>query len=1081
MTAATTTTGILLALALVPALPAGAAPPGPGDRAGARAAADTADPTVRRDPASGHARMVFKTGGYLTEPSTASPEAITLGYLRAHREAFGLSERQSRQLTVVSSYPTRHNGAQQVTIGQRIDGMRVHGGLLTATVDKEGRLVIVGGMAATGEPAGTVELTAQEALDAAADAQGAKAKRRLQGTDNRDKGRQKFTNVYAERLTKPNDVTAELVWFPAASGRELRPAWLTDIEASGTSWYQTVVDAGDGDILSKESRYRHAGPEGTVFTTQHPDVAGAARTVQPFSGQDGSWVTDRLTQGNNVNAYRDEDGDNLVPDTGNDALRPQTPAAGDPAHQHFHYPFGDTWRTNAAATQANLDADLNAVTTQLFYYTNVMHDYLYALGFDEPSRNFQVNNFGRGGAGNDPVLAEAQDGWDNGCTTGTPPTAIRCLNNANFGTPGDGASPRMQMFMWQPFRPWRDGSLDGDVIAHEYGHGVSERLVAAGNLGGGHQTGALGEGWSDTISFLKWGDAVVAEYVTGNTSTGIRSQRYDTSTEGWGTFDPARGVHRNGEVWAATMYDIREAKGIGYTQQIVIDGMKNTVTSPSYLDARDGILAADMTNTGGANQCLLWRVFAGRGMGANAASSADQSTETADSTVPAACLPTAEAGGPYTTTEGTDVTLDASGSTPGTAPSAGTLSTYEWDLDNDGDYDNATGVTTTFSAVGQDGSFTVGLRVTDSAGNTDTDTTTVTVSNAAPVVSLQPIDPAPENTPVTLAGTLRDPGWLDPLTATVDWGDGAGAQPLTGTLENVRPDATLSFSVPHTYGDDGTFTIRVCGTDDDTSSCATVGAPITNTNPTAAISAAGQTTYNGQQAFIAHAGRPIDVTGSSTDPGSDDLTLTWSWGDGSSDSLVSLVNPPATDPDPSPSVQPRHVTATRSHAYAQACLSTLTFTGADDDSGSAFATAAVITQGNALRARNQAYWMGQYDGRPPNQFTPAQLTCLLNVASFMSSVYGPLTHTQAYAILSSGSPEARALMSTQLLAAWLNFANGSYDLTTRVDTNGNWIPDTTFGAAMAAAEAVYRNPASTGLQLAAQTKILLQFNVRDGG
>ncbi|WP_447138686.1 M36 family metallopeptidase [Micromonospora sp. LZ34] len=1041
----------------------------------------SASASVRLDPATGHARMIFNSGDYLTGPSKSPPEQIVLGYIRDNRARFGLSAAQVAQLKA-SSYRTKHNGVLQVTVGQSIDGIRVLGALLTATVDKQGRIVLIGGWLATSAAAGDVKITAGQALDRAAAAQGARAKGPVKGADNRNKGSQTFPNVYAQRLAKPHDLSAELVWFAPDHASPLRPAWLTDVEVSGASWTESLVDAATGQVLREQSRYQHSGPEGTVFTTQHPDVTGATRQVTPFTGIDGSWVADRLTQGNNVNAYRDEDGDNNASDTGNDAMRPQTPASGDPNYQHFNYPFTDAWRTNAAATQANLDADLDAITTQLFYYNNVMHDYLYGLGFDEASGNFQVDNFGRGGSGNDPVLAEAQDGWDFGCMSGPPtPVAIRCLNNANFGTPGDGSSPRMQMFMWQPGRPWRDGSLDGDVIAHEYGHGVSNRLVGGGSLGGGPQTGALGEGWSDTISFLKWGDNTVGEYVTNNTATGIRSQAYDTSTETWATFDPARGVHRNGEIWAGTMFDIREAKGIGYTQQIVIDGMKNTLSSPTYLDARDGILAADMTNTGGANQCLLWRVFAGRGMGANASSSADQTTETADSTVPAQCVPTADAGGPYSRTEGTDVMLSAAGSTRGTDPSAGTLTTFEWDLDNDGQYDDATGQSVPFTRVGQDGVFTVGVRVTDSAGNTDTDTAMVTVTNVAPSVTLNPIAATPENSGITLSGTISDPGWLDPLTATVNWDDGTGPQPIAGTLENTRPDATLTFSVPHTYGDNGVYAIEVCGSDDDTTTCATVNATITNVDPTAVISADGQTTYNGQQAFIAHAGEPIEVTGSSADPGSDDLTLTWTWGDGASDSLTSLVNPPATDPAKSPSIQPRAVTAMKSHVYGDACLYTLTFAAADDDGGSSEATATVIITGNADRARSQGYWKVQYDGKPPNNFTQTQLTCYLAIVSFMSSVYGPLTVQQAHDIFSSTSSDPRALMSKQLLAAWLNFANGSYDLDTPVDTDGDGVADSTFGAAVAAAEAVYNNPAATKTQLLQQQKILERFNLRDGG
>ena len=78
--------------------------------------------------------------------------------------------------------------------------------------------------------------------------------------------------------------------------------------------------------------------------------------------------------------------------------------------------------------------------------------------------------------------------------------------------------------------------------------------------------------------------------------------------------------------------------------------------------------------------------------------------------------PTARAGGPYTVAEGGSVTLDGSASTD-PEQVANTL-TYAWDLDNDGQYDDATGVAPTFSAAGIDGpaTRTVGLRVTDNQG-----------------------------------------------------------------------------------------------------------------------------------------------------------------------------------------------------------------------------------------------------------------------------------------------------------------------------------------------------------------------------
>src|SRR5262249_13402071 len=75
-----------------------------------------------------------------------------------------------------------------------------------------------------------------------------------------------------------------------------------------------------------------------------------------------------------------------------------------------------------------------AAITQLFYTTNWLHDYWYDSGFDESAGNAQQNNFGRGGAGSDPLHVEAQDGSGR--------------DNANMSTPADGSSPRMQMYVW---------------------------------------------------------------------------------------------------------------------------------------------------------------------------------------------------------------------------------------------------------------------------------------------------------------------------------------------------------------------------------------------------------------------------------------------------------------------------------------------------------------------------------------------------------------------------------------------------------------------------------------------------------
>ncbi len=81
----------------------------------------------------------------------------------------------------------------------------------------------------------------------------------------------------------------------------------------------------------------------------------------------------------------------------------------------------------------------------------------------------------------------------------------------------------------------------------------------------------------------------------------------------------------------------------------------------------------------------------------------------------------ADAGGPYTIVVGNNLNLDGSNS-------IGNIVLYEWDLDQDGTYDyNSSTSTYLTSFFNTSGDYSVTLRVTDDAGNTDTDIATVEV------------------------------------------------------------------------------------------------------------------------------------------------------------------------------------------------------------------------------------------------------------------------------------------------------------------------------------------------------------------
>lgn len=526
---------------------------------------------------------------------------------------------------------------------------------------------------------------------------------------------------------------------------------------------------------------------------QSPDDGESSISINPSLQGNGSplgWHdTDGVagpefttTRGNNVWAQEDENGNN-----GTGSSPEGT------AELIFDFEFDFT-----QDPALSLDASI----TNLFYLNNMLHDIFYEYGFDEASGNFQQNNYGNGGNGNDYVFADAQDG------SGT--------NNANFATPGDGAKPRMQMFLWDgavtsgplltindgplagdyegvpaafggeintltedlilveddpsgtsdtndacdeitngsdlsgkiavirrgecefgfkalaaqnegavavimvnnvagdaitmaggavgeqvtiplfmvsdtdgeniiaelltetvnatingvTVGPMIDASLDNEIIAHEYGHGISNRLT-----GGGNNTGCLnnaeqmGEGWSDYLGLIitmKVGDQAddgrgMATYSAGQglDGGGIRQYKYSRDMiENPLTYSdlPATGgqVHAVGTIWATMLWDLtwdlidvygydedmfNGTGGNNIAMQLVLDGMKLQPCAPGFESGRDAIIEADELAYGGENKCLIWETFARRGLGfgATQGSSASVTDGTAAFDIPVDC------------------------------------------------------------------------------------------------------------------------------------------------------------------------------------------------------------------------------------------------------------------------------------------------------------------------------------------------------------------------------------------------------------------------------------------------------------
>ena len=454
---------------------------------------------VEFDKTTGALSRAIRYGGAMTAKSGASAEAIVRRFLADNAALFRLSKSGLARFAVAGQDETSTFTA--ITLQQTDAGRDVLGARMTFGLDRDGRIISYSGSYVPDASAqSSAELSASDAVHVALTRVGERPSRlTATSTASTASRRTVFENDIARDIREPIDLEARLVTYPMPDGSPAVLAWRTLTQVNQIGAYESIVDADSGALLRRRNLVKsHA--VGTVFTAQHPGIAGATRTIESFAGaafDDDGWVTDRRTSGNNVNAYQDADGDNASD------FQPETPASGDGEYQHFNYPWVNAWGLGTAGNsftpEVDVTTDQAAVVTQMFYYTNKFHDYFYGLGFTEDERNFQLDNFEHGGADNDPIVAEADDDYlDEGC-------------NANFFTPADGTSPLMQMYVGKTScgSTSMQRAMNGDTIFHEISHGLSNRLVGNGSLGGGTQTDGMGEGWGDFLATSYWNDPVV--------------------------------------------------------------------------------------------------------------------------------------------------------------------------------------------------------------------------------------------------------------------------------------------------------------------------------------------------------------------------------------------------------------------------------------------------------------------------------------------------------------------------------------------------------------------------------------------
>ncbi len=605
------------------------------------------------------------------------PHRVVKAFLAENRALFGYGPDSLDNAVVKRDYVTKHNGLHTTVWEQQVAGISVFEAVLQSHVTAKGELVGIASQFVTdpvtaaeqGTPAWAAltqnpPIPMARALAKAAADVGDQVDEAAVRRISEPVGAEMDTKLRAPLLS--GDSYAKLIWLPMNAG-SLRLAWqVIFVSKARQEMYLSVVDAQTGQVVVRHNLTCYAAPATPVAATYNvflgespspfnpgwqvpndeqpplqPRTLVTNLTALDLTASPSGWLdaADQFTgayttTGNNVDAHADLDDDNN-PDL------PRPSSTQDPPVFDFLLDLTIQPVTHTNATVVNL-----------FYLNNFMHDKLYELGFTEAAGNFQNNNFGRGGLGNDAVQADALDG--------ALLNDFAHRNNANFYPPPDGYPGRMQMYIFDGPVPNRDGSLDANIVCHEYTHGLSGRLVGAGVGITALQTAGMGEGWSDFYSLALlsketddphacYQEGAYASYLlsdlTENYYFGIRRYPYSTdmlknpltfkdidptqADTHFGipkspvAYDYAPEVHNQGEVWCMMLWEMRAnlidtygaATGNQLAMQLVTDGMKLGPANPTFVETRDAIVQADEVLTGGANAAEIWTAFAKRGLG----------------------------------------------------------------------------------------------------------------------------------------------------------------------------------------------------------------------------------------------------------------------------------------------------------------------------------------------------------------------------------------------------------------------------------------------------------------------------------
>ncbi|RKP10129.1 Fungalysin metallopeptidase-domain-containing protein, partial [Thamnocephalis sphaerospora] len=539
---------------------------------------------------------------------------------------------QDNGFTVARTYTTESLGIMHVYLDQNVAGIKVQNGGVMVNIGSDGRVVSYEDGSYKGRDASKMILwtgasssrfvkpnvafnTLANYIKIQVDVS------KLILTSVPATARKKVYYVLKGVPSVHKDVRVEQFYVHTRAG-VLEATWKFSVRI-GTHSYRAHISA-DGTRVVALYDKSSSSTSYNVIKANSASPLSSDRTLIPFQEDKVVWPegwhsyggdgVDYDTSGNNVLAMVQE----------KDASGKETETMAESASGQFDFPLD---------LQKDPRLHKDAGITNLFYINNMEHGLLFRYGFNEAAGNFQEINFSGKGEEKDAVWAYAQD-------AGIP-------NNAYFTLEPDGERSEMHVGPSSNGQQLRDGSLDNQVIIHEYSHGLSDRLTS-----GSHRddclitTEAMGmaEGWSDFFAILQTAKSTDRRDTPRDYGTYLhfkhpRRYMYTTGKKlnptAYGYILGSNDKHYIGNVWTTMLWEVywNLVDALGYTEAydrpdlskgntlamlLVINAFKLQPCNPTFTEARNAIIESEFRITKGAHHCRIWAGFAARGLGLKA-------------------------------------------------------------------------------------------------------------------------------------------------------------------------------------------------------------------------------------------------------------------------------------------------------------------------------------------------------------------------------------------------------------------------------------------------------------------------------